>query len=258
MKHDYAILIGRFQPFHNGHLNLLHHALSVAQTVIVVIGSTDAPRTIRNPWTFTERQEMISRNLKSPEVDRVIFVGVPDFIYDDTEWVSAVEGAVHSVINASFKNKTIATVGFKKDVTSDYLSYFPQWEEEHISTPIKYLGKVISSTDIRDLFFSSYLDDESFFAHRLTKTVLPFGTIKYLLTWLDKDSVNWKWKSDDLRAEKRYIDSYRQAWSGAPFPPTFVTVDSVVVQSGHVLLVEHGEYPGKGLWAIPGGFVSQT
>ena len=37
-----------------------------------------------------------------------------------------------------------------------------------------------------------------------------------------------------------------------PHGMTFMTADSVVVQSGHLLLVKRGDYPGKGLWALPG------
>ena len=53
------------------------------------------------------------------------------------------------------------------------------------------------------------------------------------------------------------IQKYKQSWEVAPFPPTFVTVDSVVVCSGHVLLVKRKEQPGAGLWALPGGFLNQ-
>ncbi|MFP3686240.1 NUDIX domain-containing protein, partial [Bacillus sp. SIMBA_026] len=59
-----------------------------------------------------------------------------------------------------------------------------------------------------------------------------------------------------LLEEQQLLDQYRQAWSQAPYPPIFVTVNAVVVQSGHVLLVKRNASPGKGLFALPGGFIN--
>jgi bifunctional NMN adenylyltransferase/nudix hydrolase len=41
----------------------------------------------------------------------------------------------------------------------------------------------------------------------------------------------------------------------APYEPIFSTTDAVLVQSGHVLVIVRGAFPGEGLWALPGGFV---
>ncbi len=41
-----------------------------------------------------------------------------------------------------------------------------------------------------------------------------------------------------------------------PYDPTFLTTDAVVVQSGHVLVIRRGHQPGKGLLALPGGFLA--
>jgi bifunctional NMN adenylyltransferase/nudix hydrolase len=57
--------------------------------------------------------------------------------------------------------------------------------------------------------------------------------------------------------EFAHVRDYRARWDQAPYPPVFVTADAVVIQSGHVLLVRRGGFPGKGLWALPGGFVGQ-
>lgn len=58
-----------------------------------------------------------------------------------------------------------------------------------------------------------------------------------------------------LREEHRYLQAYKAMWAVAPYPPVLASVDAVIVHSGHLLLVERGGVPGKGLWALPGGFV---
>ena len=60
---------------------------------------------------------------------------------------------------------------------------------------------------------------------------------------------------DQLVREATFIRNYKKAWELAPYAPTFVTVDAVVIQSGHVLLVRRRAEPGRGLFAMPGGFV---
>jgi bifunctional NMN adenylyltransferase/nudix hydrolase len=62
---------------------------------------------------------------------------------------------------------------------------------------------------------------------------------------------------DTIVTEFRMIQDYKTAWKAAPYAPTFVTTDAVVVQSGHLLLVKRKHAPGMGLWALPGGFLNQ-
>ena len=61
----------------------------------------------------------------------------------------------------------------------------------------------------------------------------------------------------ELVAEWAFVKSYREAWSAAPYAPVFVTADAVVIQGAHVLLIRRKERPGRGLWALPGGFLEQ-
>lgn len=52
------------------------------------------------------------------------------------------------------------------------------------------------------------------------------------------------------------LRGYRQAWSAAPYPPVFVTVDAVLRCQDQVLLIRRAHAPGKGQ-AVPGGFIEQ-
>ena len=60
-----------------------------------------------------------------------------------------------------------------------------------------------------------------------------------------------------LAEEAAYIADYRRSWEAAPWPPTFVTADIFITCAEHLLLVRRGGQPGKGMWALPGGFVDQ-
>ncbi len=62
-KYNVAVVIGRFQPVHNAHLNLIRKGLEAADYLIIVLGSANSPRDIKNPWTVKERQAMIIDSL---------------------------------------------------------------------------------------------------------------------------------------------------------------------------------------------------
>lgn len=61
----------------------------------------------------------------------------------------------------------------------------------------------------------------------------------------------------NLQAEFAYIQDYKakSKMVGLPYEPSFLTADAMVVQSGHVLVVKRKMNPGKGLYALPGGFI---
>jgi bifunctional NMN adenylyltransferase/nudix hydrolase len=113
-------------------------------------------------------------------------------------------------------------------------------EEVYIS------GRKTSATEVRKGLFESLGASNS-----TIYELLPETTIKFLRAFINTQEYT------DLLREYEFIQKYRKAWEAAPYAPTFLTVDSVVVQSGHVLVVERAAQPGKGLWALPGGFVEQ-
>jgi nicotinamide-nucleotide adenylyltransferase len=83
-----GLIIGRFQPFHEGHRSLVAaiHARRPEETLILGIGSAQESFTWKNPFTSSERFEMIDRALAGQEVGRVHIVPVAD-IQRHAQWV---------------------------------------------------------------------------------------------------------------------------------------------------------------------------
>ena len=83
---DYIVL-GRFQPFHNGHAYLLNRAFEFAgeNEVVIAIGSASKGWESNNPWTLEERKLMIEAWLESNKKIATI-VGIDD-INDPPNWV---------------------------------------------------------------------------------------------------------------------------------------------------------------------------
>ncbi|MEM5790920.1 MAG: nicotinamide-nucleotide adenylyltransferase [Candidatus Aenigmatarchaeota archaeon] len=59
-----ALFIGRFQPFHQGHLHAIKKAMKKFD-LIIAIGSSDKFNTKSNPFSFEERKKMIEACLGS-------------------------------------------------------------------------------------------------------------------------------------------------------------------------------------------------
>ncbi len=238
MRYDLAVFIGSFEPFHLGHLSILQRALLQSERVVVLVGSAEAPRTAKNPWIFTERVVMIHAAL-GPDARRVTALPLRDHLYNENGWLAEAQARVASVAGEARK---IALFGCSKDASSCYLKAFPQWElVDAASVPLP------SATELRRHLFSEDPD-----ALRLIEANVPASVFEIIDAFRQTDA--FKQALD----EYRHVETYRAAWSVAPYPPIFVTVDAVFAQSGHVLLVKRKAQPGKGLWALPGGFVEPT
>lgn len=86
-----ALFIGRFQPFHLGHLSVVRAALTRHQRVIIAIGSAQYANTTDNPYSYEDRVAMIRAALNEDEIDpaRTPICALPD-IHDNERWVAHV------------------------------------------------------------------------------------------------------------------------------------------------------------------------
>lgn len=239
--YDYLVFIGRFQPFHNGHYEVLQKALRFAHKVIIVFGSARRPRSIKDPWTVSERAVMISACVPNEaESGRVLFSFVVDRLYNDQQWAAGVQATVANTIqqNGAAAKARVGIIGHAKDRSSFYLKMFPQWDLVEVPNLAG-----LSATDIRRYDFEG--------EDLLVRASVPKPVHDFLVSF--RRTPHWP----ALEEEFRFIQHYRAQFAGLQYPPVFVTGDAVVVQSGHLLMVKRGAQPGSGLWALPGGFIQQ-
>jgi bifunctional NMN adenylyltransferase/nudix hydrolase len=66
-SYEFAIFIGRFQPYHNGHHHVIRRALFAAERVIVLRASSFMPPSYRNLWSFQQRRAMMPASFSQPD-----------------------------------------------------------------------------------------------------------------------------------------------------------------------------------------------
>jgi bifunctional NMN adenylyltransferase/nudix hydrolase len=290
---DLLVFIGRFQPFHNEHKRIIDIALERSRNVLVLIGSAGKARSVRNPFTFQERKRMIAANYPSRfygegsewSVKDTSLVIRPlfDKTYNESAWVKQVQdivtGVALDIANPSDNDKIfhangisglkIGLIGTSKDHTSYYLNLFPQWQKNSVDVPLR---EELHATDLRNMFF----EEPASFAEAYNKSPTPrHRVMDYLMNWVPMSVTKFLYEEyflgdgqsaggfrdtayyDQLVKELAFVRNYKKQWEAAPYPVKHATVDAVVEQSGHVLVVRRKSEPGKGLWALPGGHLNE-
>lgn len=132
-----GLYVGRFQPFHLGHLNAIEDVLKEVDELVIVIGSAQYSHTPNNPFTAGERLVMVRRALEGCGIDleKVWIVPVPD-VHLHMMWVSSVQGY---------------TPHFDTVYSNEPLTRRLFMEAGHKVKPIRFFDrKVYSSTEIRE------------------------------------------------------------------------------------------------------------
>nr|WP_300312171.1 adenylyltransferase/cytidyltransferase family protein [Halomonas sp.] len=178
---DFAVFIGRFQPFHNGHLHGLSNALHQADRVILLLGSAWQPRSLHNPWTHQERENMVRACLSEHDNQRLSCLPLEDVPESDDIWVQTVNAIVAN-LSAACSAPRITLVGHHKDATGFYLDLFPQWARLNLENHLS-----ISATPIRMSYFSASTHDAAKAAVKAlnTKDMLPGPVADWLRDFVD-------------------------------------------------------------------------
>lgn len=165
--------IGRFQPFHDGHLKCLRAAIDTSDLVVVVIGSAaddiHVP-TLKNPWSYRERKAMIHYALNTPERVKVQVVSMQDMPGRDREWVRTVKEDVRFHAKCRFPGERFhySLVGCHKGAETYYLKLYRPWTLELMPQ-----SEAMNATDVRAAYFASAGWAEN----------IPGSTASYLYAW---------------------------------------------------------------------------
>ena len=234
-KYHTLVLSGRFQPFHSAHLEIVKRATALCEQLVIITGSAAQPRTYKNPFTSSERAGMIKSTTRGLNMQIYIEPNI-DTIYNDQAWAVRIQGIVSKY--AVLGTKT-GIIGHKKDDSSFYLDMFPQWGYENVE-----LIEFLSAVDIRDLYFKRDVN------MKFIKGVVPETVFDFL------DEFRHHEEYEQIIREREFVANYKKQYASLPYPPIFSTADAVVICSGHVLMIKRRAEPGKGLWALPGGYVN--
>ena len=173
-----------------------------------------AVRSIKNPWTYEERKQMLSLKLHAERITNYEIIPLNDYRYSDTQWMSDVRATIEH-----FNMGAPILFGHIKE-GNDYLKWFPELKFKSIEAQYN-----IDATHIREEMFKN------------NDPLMP----------------------ETVRGDYAFYQKEKQLFKDYPFPETlnFNCSDAILECQGHVLLIQRKFSPGRGAWALPGGFRNQ-
>lgn len=240
-----AVVVGRFMLAHEAHKALIltaYNALTAAIAegrakqvrLVIVLGSAFHARTPKNPFTWVERKNMLLAALPAEVREIIHFVAVRDY-HDDDRWSRAVN---RKVSEKSGPGAHIQVYGHYKDASSAYLhDCFRQWEVVKVDA----FG-TLDATTLRAMLFSGDDDDITLSA---MEGLVPDGIRKFLKVWMQQPCYM------SLKEEFAVLQKEKKKYGTGPFNAG----DCIIRTKRHVLLVRRKNHPGRGLLAVPGGFL---
>jgi len=150
-----GLLIGRFQPFHLGHLEALQFALSKVDKLWVGLGSSNKPAEKNNPFTAEQRKEMILSSIDDSMKERISIFFIPD-LDNHLKWIEKIDTIVPKFEIIFSNDELTKHLYSKRDIKVESIPFLNR--------------ESLSGTNIRDLIISDQKWDD----------LVPDGTRNFL------------------------------------------------------------------------------
>jgi len=221
-----GLVIGRFQPLHNGHVNLIKQALKNNDQVLVLVGSQNKLEDYQNPFTAEERINLISSVFgEEPKLK-----GIDDYPTNE-QWI---EDVTSRVITMQEDPSKVTLYTSEKDSAFYRTNFLYSVEERHSGG--------LSATGIRAALYDG----------RIADTWLPEETVSFLEEYMTTDAY-LRIKEEYDTCVSRRLNALESHAFGNPIEPVS---HAVVLQDNKVLLVKRNGSRGYGQWAVPGGYIN--
>jgi bifunctional NMN adenylyltransferase/nudix hydrolase len=260
-----SVVVGRFRPVHNGHMDqLIMPAYHAGDVLLVLIGSANLARSHKNPLSYEEAKFLLKQNIdeRAPFAygipGRVIFAKLED-TYDDASWydllIQVVLAYTHS-LRATYGEAIETTLyGVDKDESTYYFNGLKNHPmglpfDLHLF-PVDKNAKHFSSTHVRE---AAYTNPEDLRNMR-DDGLISKSTYNFMSEFMKSET------GARMAAEYHYCLNAKaiveQAKAVTTYPYNSVAVDAILEMNGKVLLVKRGKDVGRDTYAIPGGFLNE-
>ena len=164
-----GIFVGRFQPVHNGHMEVIKGILEDVDELVIIIGSSQYSHRLDNPFTAGERNTMIRTALQEEKISlsKIWIIPVPD-VHQHALWVSQIVGysPKFDVIyaNEPLTSRLFTEAGFKvkpmpfikRDIYSateirQHIIENKKWENLVPPSVAKFIKKIDGDIRLQDL-----------------------------------------------------------------------------------------------------------
>jgi bifunctional NMN adenylyltransferase/nudix hydrolase len=236
---ELAVCAGEFQLPDPAAIAVLRHALDQASRCLVFLTWAHAAPSPAHPFAWEERAACLRAALPQQDRARIEFLPLRQH-YDAARTSRAMEQAVRRAAPAGAARMLWLLphelLGARDDRPAGWT--VDEYEADD----------ALATRRLHRLYEA---DDPARELAALQADLEP-ATVDALRAWLVQPVF------ERVREDHRRNASEQRAWSVAPYPVVLVTVDAVVRAGGHVLLVQRGRPPGRGLWALPGGFLDPS